>query len=212
MLPVDPYDLSFFDTQVIFTYKKMPVDIMPCSLDVVKNFYPHKPLFDKFAHYNIPIDKLGADFLKILDSVDLTVKHAEIFYRPGKGAAMDAFIHTDGHRVVPGFAKINFILGSGGNLMRWWRPHSVNEKNNMLTPIGTKYLRFDEGECDLLDEVDMRGLYLVNAGIPHSVTMVDGSPETPRICISVTPLDKTSRLNVRCADAWNRFQSFYNIT
>lgn len=200
-------DLSFFDLLKIFTYEKMPENILPCSIDVVKEFYPHKPSFDKFAHYKIPEQKLDKNFLHILSISGMKVKHAEIFYRPGNGKLMDAFIHTDGHRIVPGFAKINYIIGGQNNIMRWWRPKDVQEKNNMLTPIGTKYLKFDESECTLLDEVDMQGLYVVNAGIPHSVSMTNGSIDNPRICISVTPLLKDTEKNVACQDASTRLSS-----
>lgn len=198
------HDLSFFDTQQIFTYKKISPDILPCTMDVVKRYYPYKPGYDRFSHYKIPNSSLATSFIGWLDSAGLTVKHAEIFYRPGTGAQNDAFIHVDGHRVVPGFAKINFIIGAASNTMKWWRPNAVTEKNNMSTPIGTKYLRFDPDECSLLDQVDMRGLYVVNAGIPHSVEMNNGSTEQPRICISVTPLYRATLRNAACMDVAER--------
>jgi hypothetical protein len=83
--------------------------------------------------------------------------------------------------------------------MKWWRPLRLSEKNEMITPIGSKYLKFDEDECQLIDQVDMNGLYVVNAGIPHSVSMVAGDLDNPRICISVTPRPKNSdRINAGC--------------
>lgn len=198
------HDLSFFDTQQIFTYKKILPDILPCSIEVVRRYYPYKPGYDRFSHYKIPNDSLDKSFLSWLDSTGLTVKHAEIFYRPGTGPQNDAFIHVDGHRVIPGFAKINYIIGGDSNIMKWWRPKQVTEKNNMSTPIGTKYLRFEPDECTLLDQVDMCGLYVVNAGIPHSVEMTNGSIDKPRICISVTPLYKTTLMNAACHDIAER--------
>lgn len=200
-------DLSFFDTQEIFTCKKLDPNILPCTLSIVKEFNPYKPRYDKFSHYKIPNNRLDNQFLLWLDRAELTVKHAEVFYRPGTGLQNDAFIHVDGHRVIPGFAKINYILGKSGNTMKWWRPQQVTEKNNMLTPIGTKYLRFDSSECVLLDQVDMSGLYIVNAGIPHSVDMGSATVDEPRICISVTPLCKTTGKNVACNDAYTRLTS-----
>lgn len=205
-------DLSFFDTQEIFTYKKLNLDLMLCSLDVVKEFYPHKPNFTRFAHYKIPNNRLDKNFLNILTKAGMTPKHAEIFYRPGIGELMDAFIHTDGHQVIPGFAKINFILGGTGNIMKWWRPKTVTEKNNMFTPIGTKYLKFSSDECILLEQTEMLGLYVINAGIPHSVEMRKGSPDVPRICISVTPLLTDINKNVGCADAYNRLNNILSQT
>lgn len=197
-------DLSFFDNMAVFTYAKVEQDILPCDIETVRYYYPHKPDYDKFSHYKIPSTALSAEFLDILDRGGLAVKHAEVFYRPGTGAAMDSFIHTDGHRVVPGFAKVNYVLGGDQNIMKWWRPLAVTEKNNMETAIGTKYLRFEEHECVLLDSVDLHGLYVVNAGIPHSVTMSSGSVSEPRICISVTPILKTTRDNLGCRDTLSR--------
>jgi hypothetical protein len=199
-------DLSFFENTKVFTYAKVSHDMLPCSIDTVKDLYPHKPNFDKFSHYKLPEDRLDGQFLKLLRLAGLAVKHAEIFYRPGTGQNMDAFIHTDGHQVVPGFAKINYIMGGSNNLMKWWRPKAVTEKNNMTTPIGTKYLKFSEEECIELDQVDMRGLYVVNAGIPHSVSMSSGTIENPRICISVTPLSLDTMKNVGCHTAINRIE------
>lgn len=198
-------DLSFFDEIQVFTYSKVDLDIMPCSLETVRDLYPHKPDYSKFSHYRLPADRLDGEFLRLLDVAGLDVKHAEIFYRPGNGVMMDAFIHTDGHRIVPGFAKINYIIGEGGNTMKWWRPLQVTEKNEMVTPINTKYLKFEENECQLLDQVDMRGLYVVNAGIPHSVSMSVGDVDRPRICISVTPkLKGSDKLNVGCNETTQR--------
>ena len=204
-------NLDFFDTMQIYTCKKVSADVLPCSIDVVREYYPHKPDFSRFAHYKIPVDKLDTHFLNLMDTAGMTPKHAEVFYRPGNGLMMDAFIHTDGHRVIPGFAKINYILGGSGNIMNWWRPKSVSEKNNMLTPIGTKYLRFTKDECTLLDSVEMLGLYVINAGIPHSVEMSSGSVEQPRICISVTPLLKETMNNVECNDAYARLESAISL-
>jgi hypothetical protein len=198
-------DLSFFDNMKVFTYSKIDLDIMPCTLETVRDLYPHKPDFSKFSHYKLPVDRLNPDFMRLLDSAGLDVKHAEIFYRPGNGPSMDAFIHTDGHRVIPGFAKINYIIGEGGNTMKWWRPLQVTVKNEMLTAINTKYLKFDESECQLLDQTDMIGLYVVNAGIPHSVSMIVGDVGKPRICISVTPKPKDSiKMNIGCHEANRR--------
>lgn len=198
-------DLSFFDKIDVFTYSKIKRNIMPCDIETVRDLYPYKPDFSKFSHYRLPAERLSSEFLKLLDHADLEVKHAEIFYRPGTGEMMDAFIHTDGHVVVPGFAKINYIMGGNGNTMKWWRPLEVTEKNNMTTSINTKYLKFDEEECQLLDQVDMQGLYVVNAGIPHSVSMTAGSEVEPRICISVTPKPKNSkRMNIGCVDTVGR--------
>lgn len=201
-------DISFFDQIKVFTYSKLNIDLIPCSLETVRDLYPHKPDYSKFSHYRVPIDRLEPNFVRLLSRAGLGIKHAEIFYRPGTGEAMDAFIHTDGHRVVPGFAKINYVISEDSNIMSWWRPIGpVTEKNEMVTSVNTKYLKFERSECKLLDQVDMHGLYVVNAGIPHSVSMNAGSVDRPRICISVTPLLLENMKNVGCREAHSRLSS-----
>jgi hypothetical protein len=205
-------DLSFFDTMKVFSYYKLPMDILPASMETVKDLYPHKPDFTKFAHYRLPEDRLEPDFKNLLDMAGLEVKHAEIFYRPGVGKDMDAFIHTDGHKVIPGFAKINYIIGGENNIMKWWRPvKPVTDANRLETSVQTKYLWFKEEDCDLYDQVDMKGLYVVNAGIPHSVSMNTGGVDNPRIAISITPRIKGSPVpNAGCMDASVRLTQAIN--
>ena len=205
-------DLSFFDTMKVFSYYKVPMDILPCSMETVKELYPHQPDFTKFAHYRLPENRLADEFKQLLDLAGLEVKHAEIFYRPGVGKNMDAFIHTDGHRVIPGFAKINYIIGGENNIMKWWRPlKPVTDANRMETSVNTKYLSFKEEDCELYDQVDMQGLYVVNAGIPHSVSMNTGGVDNPRIAISVTPRIRGSSVpNAGCMDTSIRLTQAIN--
>lgn len=204
-------DISFFDKMSVFTHAKIPLDVIPVAKDVVNELYPH-PERTQFAHYKVPIDKVSSEFSAMLHEVGLDVKHAEIFFRPGVGKLMDAFIHTDSHTIVPGFAKINFVYGGSNNVMRWWKPTQVTSKNHMLTPIGTRYLHFDESECVMLDEVMMDGLYVVNAGIPHSVLMGSASVDNPRVCISVTPrlYGSEATSNVGCRDTVARLMQLYS--
>lgn len=205
-------DLSFFDTSEIFTYKKLPIDMMPTSMEVIHKSYPFPEtngvLYSYFAHYGFSTRFLNKDFLRLLEDAGLYAKHAEIFYRPGTGEDMDAFIHVDGHEIIPGLAKINFIIGGKGNVMRWWKPLiPISDENKLITKAGTQYLAFEERHCELIDEVEMSdGLYVVNAGIPHSVTMNRGDIDNPRICISVVPrlIEKDAPINTGCWDAYTR--------
>lgn len=205
-------DLTFFDKMKVFSYYKVPMDILPASMETVRDLYPYKPDFTKFAHYRLPADRLTPEFIQLLDLAGLEVKHAEIFYRPGVGKDMDAFIHTDGHRVIPGFAKINYVLGGTSNIMKWWRPiKPVTQENQMETSVKTKYLWFKEEDCVLYDQVDMQGLYVVNAGIPHSVSMNVGGVDNPRIAISITPRVKGSNIhNAGCVDTATRLTQVIN--
>jgi hypothetical protein len=177
----------FFDSVKIFTHYKLNTDIVPVDLDTVLDLRPEKS--GKVAlHYTIPNSVISDEFNKLLAMGGMVVDHAEVFYRPGIGVLNDAFIHTDGHIVRTGFAKINYVVGGENNLMKWYRPRVVTEE--LITTVGTKYLRFAPEDCELIDQLDMQGLYIVNAAIPHSVEMTTGSTVEPRICISITPKNK----------------------
>lgn len=206
-------DLSFYHTTNVFTYKKLDIDLMPATLEVIQKAYPFPEnpegvLFSYFAHYKFSTRHLNPEFNKLLNDCNLYARHAEVFHRPGTGELMDAFIHVDGHEVVPELAKINYIIGGEGNIMQWWRPKGpVTEENKLTTKAQTQYLAFEEHECDLIDEIEMTdGLYVVNAGIPHSVIMRRGDAARPRICISIVPrsIEKDAPSNAGCWDVYQR--------
>lgn len=179
------------NTSSYFTYRKLPIDVIPATVESVLREYPYPVVdgeYNYFAHYKLSTDALTEQFSDLLSCSELAVKHAEVFYRPGVGDLYSAFIHTDGHAIVPGLAKINFIIGGASNIMTWYLPKGeVKNHNNMVTKAGTKYLAFASDEVNVIDQCDMSGLYVINAGIPHSVGMVNGSVAAPRICISITP-------------------------
>jgi hypothetical protein len=203
-------NFSFFDTQRVFSYHKLPEDIMPADLDVVRSYLPLTANFSKPVHFKFPIYLLNRKFLKMLDSIGVEVGHAEIFYRAGQGTELDSVIHTDIHRIVPSLAKINYVIGGEQNLMKWYRPRvPFTDSNLYVTPIGTKYISFPRKDCDVYDQVDMQGLYIVNAAIPHSVEMTNGSADNPRICISVTPKLKGSIHNMNCNELKRRLDNYF---
>ena len=209
-MPPNYNDFSFFDTQKVFSYYKLPMDILPASLDIVRGFIPMNADLSRPVHYKLPNDSLDKKFLKVLDDIGAEVDHAEVFYRAGQGPELDSLIHTDSHEIFPSLAKINYITGGGKNLMKWYRPRvPFTEKNLHITPAGTKYIRFAKKDCDIYDQVDMQGLYIVNAAIPHSVEMTNGSAASPRICISVTPRLKGQINNMGCNDLQRRLDQYF---
>lgn len=194
----------------IVTYIKMPKDIMPASIEDVLDVYPwpaneRGEKYSFFSHYAFPVERLSQKFKDILAHTSMVVRHAEIFYRPGVGEGFDAFIHTDGHKIVNGLAKINFIIGGENNIMSWYIPNvPVTDDHVKTTKVGTKYLNFEPNEVDMIAEAELNGLYIVNAGIPHGVKMTEGGINKPRICISLVPRDKETGENLGCEDAYLR--------
>jgi hypothetical protein len=190
------------------TWLKISTDVMPMTIDKIKELNPYRPKCDKYTLYKFTASDILPDFADILEYAGLEIKHMQIFYRPGNSGDMNAFIHTDGHEFIPDLAKINFVFSEPGNIMKWWLPKAnVTEKNRYKTEIGSNYLRFESHECTLIDEKDLIGLYVVNAGIPHSVDMSRASILTPRICVSITPVVKNSgRLIAGCQDVASRIE------
>jgi hypothetical protein len=196
----------------LFTYKKMPVDLMLTTLENVLAAYPFPEneageKYSYFAHYRFPLEYVSDEFKEMIKFGEMEIKHAEIFYRPGVGEGFDAFIHTDGHEIVEGLAKINFIIGGEHNTMQWYVPNvELNENHIKKTSVNTKYLSFEPDEVDMIDETEMSGLYIVNAGIPHGVKMTEGGINKPRICISLVPklIGSNNATNIGCEDAYLR--------
>ncbi len=191
----------------------MPVDIMPTTLENVLAAYPfpeneNGEKYSYFAHYRFPLEYISDEFKEMIKHGEMEIKHAEIFYRPGVGEGFDAFIHTDGHEIVEGLAKINFIIGGDHNTMQWYIPQvEVTEEHVRVTKVNTKYLTFKEHEVEMIDETEMNGLYIVNAGIPHGIKMTEGGINKPRICISLVPRlinHNVLNNNIGCEDAYIR--------
>jgi hypothetical protein len=206
---MDFNDLSFFSTMKVPTWIKISKNIIPVSLNDVRDLNPYKPDYSKYTLYAFPEKVITQEFSKILAKANFEIGHKQIFYRPGNTKNMDAFIHTDGYNIYPDLAKINYIVSPPGNLMKWWRPKiKISEKNQFKTEIGSNYLRFDEHECELIDQTDLVGLYVVNAGIPHSVTMTQADIANPRICISITVKNKTTgKMEFKCQEVAEKLEN-----
>lgn len=179
-----------------FTFREITdiIPVLPSTVDNIRLMYPWPANpetgveYSYFAHYKFDEELLDPLFLDIMQWGGMGVKHCEVFYRPGTGEEFDAFIHVDGHKVVDCVAKINWVMGGQQNLMRWYLPTvEVSERHELTTNAGTKYLTFQPHEVEEIAQCDMHGVYVVNAGVPHSVDMVAGSPDEPRICLSIVP-------------------------
>jgi hypothetical protein len=194
----------------IFTYQEANnLGCFPTSMDKILESYPYPPLngikYSYFAHYKLDHKFLNPVFLEILSMGGMEIYHCEVFFRPGTGELYDAFIHTDGHELAPCVAKINWVVSDPGNLMSWYLPKAeVNQSNELITKAGTKYLVFEDSQVDLLDQVDMQGLYVVNAGIPHGVKMLSGSSDNPRVAVSIVPRIKGEKISMGGIDVYLR--------
>jgi len=194
-----------------FTYRDINIlNIAPASKETILETYPFpknkegQP-YTFFAHYKYDPEYISEQFKEMMLRGGMVVKHSEVFFRPGVGEDFDAFIHVDGHRVVPCIAKINYVIGESDNIMRWYMPRvRVEDRHQLVTNAGTKYLAFPPEDVMEIDHLDMSGLYVVNAGIPHSVQMKNGTPDRPRICLSIVPMLKNSKSELGGDDVYLR--------
>jgi hypothetical protein len=177
-----------------FTYRKIELPVDPSTIEEIHRQYPWPANPETgvkrsyFSHYKFDHRKLNHKFIEMMEWGGMTIKHSEVFYRPGTGETFDAFIHVDGHKLVDCIGKINWVIGARGNIMHWFETVvEIQPRHMLVTNAGTKYLTFLPEDVKKIDSTDMHGLYVVNAGIPHSVDMIDGSPDEPRICLSIVP-------------------------
>ena len=118
------------------------------------------------------VDENLKHFLK---QFQIVISRAEVFHTPAKAKLP---IHVDMEE-FSNIVKLNWVIGGGE--MVWWKPKDNTVLRHHTTPIGTKYLLFDESECNEVYRQKVGWPSLVNAGVPHSV---DNHTDESRWCIS----------------------------
>jgi hypothetical protein len=80
-------------------------------------------------------------------------------------------IHRDQHTLTD-FPKINWVFGNAVSQMNWYTILSEGAMNN--TGIGTAFVGYDLKDVELLYSTEIASPSLVQAGVPHNVTIVEG--------------------------------------
>jgi hypothetical protein len=117
---------------------------------------------------------IDANLATLLKRLNIYVSRAEVFYIPPETILP---IHIDLDK-FSNIVKLNWVIGGGE--MIWWTPNNDNYQS-CTTPIGTKYLLFNEADCTETHRQQIGFPSLVNVGIPHSV---NNNTKLPRWCIS----------------------------
>jgi hypothetical protein len=124
----------------------------------------------KYTSRHIMFDKndISEDFLKWIETLNLTLDHAEIFFSMPN---IPYKIHRDQHTLTD-FPKINWVFGNAVSQMNWYTILSEGAMNN--TGIGTAFVGYDLKDVELLYSTEIASPSLVQAGVPHNVTIVEG--------------------------------------
>jgi len=142
------------------------------------------------------IDK---NLIALLKRLNVYVSRAEVFYIPANN---NLPIHIDLDK-FSNIVKLNWVFGEGN--MVWWKPNSENYRCH-TTPIGTKYLLFQENECTEIYREKIGFPSLVNVGIPHSVI---NNSNLPRWCISHNIHSISTKKQLEWDEANNMLQSLF---
>lgn len=142
---------------------------------------------------------IDADLAALLKRLNIYVSRAEVFYIPPKTTLP---IHIDLDK-FSNIVKLNWVIGSGD--MIWWTPKNDNYQS-CTTPIGTKYLLFNEADCTETHRQQIGFPSLVNVGIPHSV---DNNSESPRWCISHNIHSISTKKQLEWNEAYYMLESLF---
>lgn len=124
----------------------------------------------KYISRHSIVDKndISENFLKWIESLNLTLCHAEVFFSMPN---IPYKIHRDQHTLTD-FPKINWVFGNAVSQMNWYTILSEGVIAN--TKIGTDYVGYDLKDVDLLYSTEIVSPSLVQSGVPHNVTIING--------------------------------------
>ena len=151
----------------------------------------------RFEHFNI--SNFTPEYLDWVKNLGLTLVHAELFYSVPNTPYV---IHQD-HFKKTDFPKINFVYGGKNSKMNWYNVKPEKLGKIPEPEIHNPYMTFNEDEVDLVYSQELEGVNLVQAGVPHNVTIDKNS----RWCISTVYLLDNKRL-LTWTEANNLFKPF----
>lgn len=174
-------------------YKKLniPVQVLREPFDTAKHSVK------RFEHFDV--NNFSTEYLEWIRGLGLQLVHAEIFYSV---ANTPYVIHQD-HFKRTDFPKINFVFGGKNSKMNWYRVKPEKLGNIPEPNIHNPYMTFTQDQVDLVYSQELEGSCLVQAGVPHNVTLDTES----RWCISTVYLLDNKRL-LTWAEANKLFEPF----
>lgn len=169
---------------------------MPC---IVSDFDP--TIYKKRHHHSLDTNNFTPEFLELIDSLNLKITWAEIFYvRPS--SIKDYRVHTDS--TGGDYIKMNWIFGGRGSKMQWFDIKSGVVKQPVKTVIDSFYFSYNSEEVSLAHGQPVRFPSIVQVGVPHNIY----NPVEDRYCVSIMFRDKTTDDRITMEEAIQRFSKY----
>jgi hypothetical protein len=159
--------------------------------------------YSSARHQFLDRNEISLEYLKWIESLGLILDHAEVFFSIPHTYYT---IHQDQHTRID-FPKINFIYGGSNSSMNWYKVKSGKLGTVSQTKIDTPYVGYTLDEVELLYSKELTSPSLVQAGVPHNVTVLG----SPRWCVSTVYLYPDRRL-LSWADAEKIFRPYMEET
>jgi len=138
--------------------------------------YFNKKKYSTERHQFLDRNEISPEYLNWIESLGLVLDHAEVFFSIPHTYYT---IHQDQHTRTD-FPKINFIYGGLNSFMNWYKVKPGSPGTMSQTKIDTPYVGYTPEEVDLLYSTELKSPSLVQAGVPHNVTILG----SPRWCVS----------------------------
>jgi hypothetical protein len=165
--------------------------------------YFNKKKYSTVRHQFLDKNEISLEYLKWIESLGLILDCAEVFF-----SVPHTYygIHQDQHTRID-FPKINFIYGGSNSVMNWYKVKSGKLGTVSETKIDTPYVGYALDEVELLYSKELKSPSLVQAGVPHNVTILG----SPRWCVSTVYLTSDRQL-INWSDAEKIFQPYMEET
>jgi hypothetical protein len=125
---------------------------------------------NNIGHFNLQLSDIATEFIEWLETIDLEIKLAEIFYC-GPGASIP--VHSDDID-PPGCCKLDWAYGDPIVTLDWYSTDAKLEYYN--NSIGGYYLTCDPSLYKLTKSATIKTPSLVNVGMLHGVTNTSNIP------------------------------------
>lgn len=143
-----------------------------------------KQIGNKFAaHWKLQEEDLTEEFLEWLDSKNLAVRYAELFYCSPKG---NIFVHSDEIEPAHG-CKINWVYDQGETYMRWFKLKEGAKIEKHSNTIDGFYYTAQPEDYEFAVQARIGKPTLVNAYELHDVI---NPSDGPRWAVSIVPYFK----------------------
>jgi hypothetical protein len=154
------------------------------NLDYVKNLQHIHENRSTVLHHQVPQEYYDPQLVDLLDSVNMYIWVAEVFYTPPNSTLG---LHIDGPEVFS-FGKLNWVVGAIDSTMAWYQLKDpeypiITGKTN----FGITYGKVEIDQCELVWKDQIGCPSLVEAGQFH---MIDNHNSMGRWCLSHAMGDK----------------------